>query len=92
MPDLDDITLNPEEIMEDQMDWREGTWTMTEGQKFRWGFDADEIVITLDETNLDGLPAETEVYYLSERQVENMITGLAFQLNKMREERNRGKA
>ena len=71
------------------MDWREGTWTMTQGQKFRWGFDADEIVITLDETNLDGLPAETEVYYLSERQAEQMICGLSYQLTQMRNARGR---
>lgn len=71
------------------MDWREGTWTMTEGQSFRWGFDADEIILTLDESSIDGPPEETLVFWLSERQAENMITGLSFQLNEMRKARNR---
>lgn len=66
------------------MDWHEGTWTMTEGEKVLWTVDGDEIMVTLDGKWID----ERDIW-LSERQAENMITGLSYQLNRLREERGR---
>ena len=65
------------------MDWREGTLTMTEGVKLKWDFDADEIMIDTGDDNF---------IYLSDRQAENVITGLSYQLNEMRKARNRAES
>lgn len=63
------------------MDFREGTWTMTEGEKIQWDHDADEIII---DTGCD------QMIWLSETQTVNMIAGLSHALNEMRRERGRG--
>lgn len=67
------------------MDWQEGTWTMTEGQRLLWTVDGDEIMVTVE-----GSGSPDMDFWLSERQTENMITGLSFQLNRLRQERGRG--
>lgn len=67
------------------MDWREGTHTMTEGERALWTVDGDEVMVTLEGS---GMPDRD--FWLSERQAENMITGLAYQLNRIRQERGRG--
>lgn len=62
------------------MDWREGTWTLTEDESLLWGANTDgEIVLVVRHKG-----EEDEVIYLSERQAENMITGLSYQLGKVR--------
>ena len=67
------------------MDWHEGTYTMTDGERITWTIDGDEVLVTLNGKWID----ERDIY-LSERQAENMITGLSYQLNRLRQERNRG--
>lgn len=67
------------------MDWHEGTWTMTEGQSVTWTVDGDEVLFSVTGNMAD----EVDVW-LSERQAENMIAGLSYQLNRIREERGRG--
>lgn len=64
------------------LDWHEGTWTMTEDQKVTWTVDGDEVMVTVSGSGCPDLD-----FWLSERQAENMITGLSYQLNRIREER-----
>ena len=66
------------------MEWQHGTWTMTEGQRLFWCVDGDEIMVTLE-----GSGAPDRDFWLSERQAENMIAGLSYQLNLLREARGR---
>lgn len=63
-------------------DWETGTETMTDGERVSWFVDGDEVVV---ESNL-----AKNAIYLSVRQTENMISGLATMLNTIKEMRNRG--
>lgn len=67
------------------MDWHEGTWTMTEGERILWTVDGDELMVTLE-----GSGNPDRDFWLSENQAVSMITGLSYQLNRLREERGRG--
>lgn len=69
---FDKVVLSKQDI---PLNWREGTDTMTEGEKVYWHVHDGEILLDL--------PVDSNPIYLSRDQAINMITGLAYVVGKL---------